>query len=233
MACGKLTLAQHSTRPPRACEITGLTRLLDTSVWAPDYGAGEAPIYEPGVPAVRVEHNVVRVPVSYALEIWGLGPFSIVNNHLSCGGMVPVRRGGIAQTVLILNSGTAIDRTVRALSPSTLFAEAMNPDKDIADFRDVSSGAVLFTNNICQLEARAGGQIEDDSVSIVTLDHLIFYNNHCWLDASGPSALMADALLVAGSLNIIGNRFQEAPSSTPLSAVTNGKVNVTGQNIST
>ena len=42
-----------------------------------------------------------------------------------------------------------------------------------------------------------------------------------------------DAFLVSGSLNVIGNRFQEAVNSVLASGITSGNVNVTGQNIST
>ena len=69
---------------------------LDNSLWT--YTASNlvadtlaTPSYEPGLPAVRIEHNVVRVPLAYALAILGLGPFSIANNHLGCGGLVRLR----------------------------------------------------------------------------------------------------------------------------------------------
>jgi p-aminobenzoyl-glutamate transporter AbgT len=38
---------------------------------------------------------------------------------------------------------------------------------------------------------------------------------------------------VAGSLNVVSNRFKESPKSVLLSALTAGVINVTGQNIST
>ena len=53
---------------------------LDSSLWGyteqtqvDATNAISTPIYEPGLPAVRVEHNVVRVPLDYALAIFGLG----------------------------------------------------------------------------------------------------------------------------------------------------------------
>ena len=49
-----------------------------------------APVYQPGLPALRIENNVVRVPLGVALEAVGFGPFSIVGNHLSTGGTVSV-----------------------------------------------------------------------------------------------------------------------------------------------
>lgn len=45
--------------------------------------------------------------------------------------------------------------------------------------------------------------------------------------------MLLDAFLLAGSLNVIGNRFQEAKNAVLLSAMTIGLLNVTSQNIST
>jgi hypothetical protein len=210
---------------------------LDSSLWGyAEAGtlAPSTPIYEPALPAARVEHNVVRVPLSHALAIVGLGPFAVVNNHFGCGGMVPATGVALAQTVLILNVGTAIESATAASLPSGVSARSKLAGNGItaASSQNVACGAVLFSNNMCQLEATASLQREDSSVLIVTPDHLIFSNNHCWLDTSRVSALV-DALLVAGSLNVVGNRFQEAPLSVLLSALTIGLINITGQNIST
>ena len=217
-----------------------ISQPLDSSLWGYTDVAGAAntlstPIYEPGLPAVRVEHNVVRVPLSYALAILGLGPFAVVNNHLSCGGLVaaPTSRA-LAQTVLILNLGSAIESSTASTLPSGFYANAQagGMSTAAASFQNVSCGAVNFSNNLCQLEATASRQTEDASVFIFTPDHLIFSNNHCWLDTTRVSAIF-DALLVAGSLNVVGNRFQEAPKSVIFSALTLGGINITGQNIST
>ena len=80
----------------------------------PSYSSGStleniANLYEPGLPALRVEHNVVRVPLSQSFMALGFGPFSIVNNHFGCGGGVTDRGTPLAQTVLILNMGMAIE----------------------------------------------------------------------------------------------------------------------------
>jgi hypothetical protein len=215
---------------------------LDSSLWgytkASAAGATKAtstPIYEPGLPAVRVEHNVVRVPLNYALAILGLGPFSIVNNHFACGGLVHSTGTQIAQTVLLLNLGTGIETVSASSRPSDVFTNAKGQFTGLASspgFQNVSGGTILFTDNTCHLEATASLQKEIASVVIVTPDSLIFSNNHCWLDSSRVSATL-DALLVGGSLNVIGNRFQEALNSVLLSGLTAGKVNITGQNIST
>jgi hypothetical protein len=217
---------------------------LDDALWADanQTGTGSdiaiaAPVYEPGMPAVRVEHNVVRVPLNYGLFVVGLGPFSIVNSHLACGGLVRATALQLAQTALILNLGSAIELGAEFDLPSEVYGAAQAPYSGPSAanrFRTVSNGTVLFTNNICQLEATVSHAAEFASVFIFTLDSLIFSNNQCWLDATAksPSAL-ADALLLAGSLNAIGNRFQEVVGSVAFSALTAGLVNITAQNIST
>ena len=214
---------------------------LDNSLWGYTHvdqaGATNAistPIYEPGLPAVRVEHNVVRVPLSYALAILGLGPFTIVNNHFGCGGLVSAPTTALAQTVVILNVGSAIESATASSLPSSVYTNSNSSNNGItaAGFQNVSSGAVLFSNNVCQLEATASRQREVASVLIFTPDHLIFSNNHCWLDTTRVSSIV-DALLLAGSLNVVGNRFQESRLSVLFSALSVGVLNVTGQNIST
>jgi Family of unknown function (DUF6519) len=212
---------------------------VDPSLWTvanqeTPASALDAPVYEPGLPAVRIEHNVVRVPLNYALAILGCGPFEITNNHLACGGMVREKSVAIAQTVLILNLATAIELAANANLPSYLYknTQASYGGIGAASFQNISSGAVSFTGNMCQLGARGSLQTELSSVFIVTPDHLIFSNNHCWLDSAGLSSIL-DALLIGGSLNVIGNRFQESVGAVFASGLTAGVVNVTGQNIST
>jgi hypothetical protein len=95
---------------------------------------------------------------------------------------------------------------------------------------------VLFTNNYCQLELREVPQTSFASVTIISLDHLIFSGNHCWLDANVDAAgegMITDAFLLASTLNVVGNRFQEAQYAVDLSAWTIGLLNITSLNIST
>ena len=94
-----------------------------------------------------------------------------------------------------------------------------------------SSGAVLFTNNMCQLEARASGVQGLASVVILSLDDIIFANNLCWID--GSQTAFTDALLLAISTQVISNRFQEAVGSVFISGYTFGMANITTQNIAT
>ncbi len=95
-----------------------------------------------------------------------------------------------------------------------------------------SSGTVLFTNNICQLETRASRQRGHASVVIARFDHILFANNHCWVDSSTPCAAL-DAFLIAVTLQVNSNRFQEARGSVAASGFTFGLMNITTANLST
>ena len=201
------------------------------SVWA---ARNATPTYEPGLPALRIEHNVVRVPLNYALEVLGLGPFSIVNNHFACGGMIRATGTPLAQTVLILNLGTGIDSVSSASAPSSVYkmGEAASSPTAGGGGLEVANGTVLFTNNICQLETSASRQREYTSVLISTPDALVFSNNVCTLDTSAQSAI-TDVLLVGHTVNVVSNRLQEPLNRVYFSGITSGFLNVTGQNIST
>ncbi len=200
-------------------------------------------IYEPGMPALRVEENVVRVALGQALLAVGFGPFAISNNHFTCGGMVRGRGTPLAQTVLILNLGAAIE-TADSLRMMDIYAYATSQSTNTnlyaysnqgitsQAFAASSNGTVLFSNNICQLEARADRQRSISSITILSVDHLTFTGNHSWIDTATFDAYF-DAVLIAASVNVTSNRFQESPLSVLVSGITAGLVNITSQNIST
>ena len=191
-----------------------------------------APSFVPGVPALRVEHNVVRVATGDALEAAGFGPFSIVNNHLSTAGTVRATAlQRLAQTVFIANLGTSIE--FAALKKfSGLMTNVEGASFQPTGSGSTSNGAVTFTDNMCQLETRITHARGISSVLIVSFDDLIFANNQCWIDAtSGPAVI--DAMLAAAFIQVNSNRFQEVPGSVAVSGFTVGLLNITGQNIST
>jgi len=222
--------------PPTFTQSLGTSTLSNAGQAATNINAFPAPIYEPTLPAARIEHNVVRVALHYSLELIGIGPFTVANNHLACGGLVSTTDArALAQTVLIGDFGAALDGKFNSGLPSNTFGNAQQAytgDLAATGGPAPGRGMVLFTGNYCQLEAVGSGQREFASVLIATTDHLIFSNNHCWLEAPRSTAL-ADALLIAFSLNVIGNRLQEAPNSVTVSGLTAGTINITAQNIST
>jgi hypothetical protein len=206
---------------------------------------GNPPLYQPGLPALRVDRNVVRLPLGRALDVFGYGPFSITGNQFASGGTVPAAKGGLL-TVSIANFGAAIEIDTPT-SFTGLWGTASNPTPPTMQVIDNSlsnstSGMVLFANNQCQLETRASGATGFASVGILTLDNLVFTNNLTWMDGVGTiplpntnasiSALM-DVFLMAGSINVSNNRFQEGPNSVLFSGMTVAVANVTTGNIST
>jgi hypothetical protein len=218
-----------ATPPTIPTPASFFTSLADVSV------ENAKPVYEPGLPALRIEHNVVRVPLGEALAVVGFGPFTIVNNQFGCGGTVKAEGRSLAETVLILNLGTAIEVASMAgkfggLSTTTFGSNSTGVNRA---FADSTGGAVIFTNNVCEFEAGLNRRRSISSVAIFSLDDLIFGNNQCWLDGPTGTAIM-DAFLVAGSLQVTSNRFQEALGLPVLiSGLTLGALNITAQNIST
>jgi hypothetical protein len=213
----------------------------------------DIPVYAPGFPALRIQENLVRVALGLALYALGTGPFSVVDNHFSSGGAVTVSSdivskldfgspdvNGIgtfaaATTVAICNLGLAIEALSLIQGFTGTFTAAGSVDLDRAgnNLADSSSGTVLFTNNICQLEAQASGVRGFCSVVIASLDTVLFANNQLWVDAPTCCAFF-DGLLFGVTMQATSNRFQEA-SLYPViySGATLGVLNITSQNIST
>ncbi|MGD0830502.1 MAG: DUF6519 domain-containing protein [Terracidiphilus sp.] len=210
--------------------------------------AGSPPLYQPGLPALRIDQNVVRLPLGGALDVLGYGPFSITGNHFATGGTVPAPASTTttALTVTIVNLGAEIELD----TPTTftgLWGTASNPTPPSMQVVDNSlsnstSGMILFANNQCQLETRASGATGFASLAIVTKDNLIYANNLTWMDGVGTvpipgtpfsiTALM-DVFLLGASINVSNNRFQEGPNSVLFSGMTAALANITTGNIST
>jgi len=212
-----------------------------------------SPMYAPGFPALRIQENFVRVALGLALYARGTGPFSIVDNHFSSGGTVSVSSDALSKldfaspdvagvgtlaaalTVAISNLGIAIEALSLIQGFSKTFTAVGSADFSRAgnNLADASSGTVMFTNNICQLESRASGVRGFCSVAIVCLDTVLFANNQLWIDAPSFSVFV-DGLLFGITVQATSNRFQEA-SLFPVfySGATIGLWNITSQNIST
>ncbi len=211
----------------------------------------EAAICQPGLPALRIQENVVRVAIGLALEAFGYGPFSIVNNHFSSGGPVTSANArdltmplaGLSREsskytdpllVEIFNLGLAIEDVSQGNGFFALYE-----NKDDAEFgaarnlANASSGAVLFANNQCQLEAWAGRVTGFCSVAILSLDNVLFNSNRLWLDGPTLTALV-DGIVLGITVQISGNRLQEGQHYPVIfSAATLGIANVTSQNVAT
>ena len=211
----------------------------------------DSPIYEPGLPALRIQENVVRVALGLALAAVGYGPFEIVGNHFTSGGTVTVSSGlqrtlGVAAsadfnasaytgalTIEIFNLGLALEDVNPGYGYARAFAATSTNVNEQAGLAEFSNGGVLFTNNVCLLEAWASGVQGFASVAIFSLDHVLFANNQLWLDGPTLTALL-DAFLFGVTIQVCGNRLQESPRYPVLfSGLTAGWVNVTSLNVST
>lgn len=208
-----------------------------SSMWSTgtNLSNAELPSYTPSLPALRIENNTVRVPLGETLAVAGFGPFAIQNNHLSCGGTVAQEGRPFASTVLIFNMGTAIESAAAASFSSVYNRKDSAVFTGVGQrlFSNITTGTVLFTDNECQLEARASKQKAFASVTVLTLDSMIFADNHCWVDGPTETAFL-DALLLASSLQVSSNRFQEAAAFAVLaSGLTVGLINIASENLST
>jgi len=212
----------------------------------------EKPLYEPGLPALRVQENVVRVAIGLALEAFGYGAFSIVDNHFSSGGPLGdnTKRAYAKEfkapskdlssyadplLIAILNLGLAIEEVNQGNGFAAMYAAKGSEDGfNVARIlANASSGTVLFTNNICQLEALMSGVRGLASVAILSLDHVLFNSNQLWVDGP-PLTAIVDALAMGMTLMACNNRFQESRYYPVLySAGTYGIANITSQNIAT
>ncbi|QGZ59453.1 DUF6519 domain-containing protein [Paraburkholderia acidiphila] len=202
-------------------------------------GAGlTATLYEPGMPALRVEHNIVRVALGTALAAVGYGPYVIVNNQFATGGTVPrpeITNDALpAATVEILNLGQGIDflNLAQNFSQFKTYGAAFASNGATRGPAVVSNGTVLFADNLCQLETRLSGVHAFTSVLVLSHDQLNFANNQCWVDGSSLCVAL-DVVALAGSLQMNGNRLQEAVGAAIASGVTYGIFNITCQNLST
>jgi Family of unknown function (DUF6519) len=223
--------------------------------WGTESGFGTkpaAPIYEPGMPALRIQENVVRVALGLALEAAGYGQFAIIGNHFSSGGTVSVSpdilrtfdlkqsqaasnktRVAGALTIAILNLGLAIEDSNPGFGYAGLYgSKSANLNHEV-NLANSSNGAVLFTNNVCQLEAWVSGVEGFASVEILSLDHVLFANNQLWLDGPTLTAFL-DAMILGFTTQACANRLQESKKYPVLaSGLTFGFANITSQNICT
>ncbi len=228
-----------ASAPDQAADPTNTTAAVYLAVVTPPAlssdlsGLAELVLFQPGLPALRVEENVVRVPMGKAFAAAGFGPFAISDNHFSCGGNILGKANSALQCVRIYNYGAAIELIGPFAEAAfyKLMEKSNFTSNSIPSFVS-SSGGVLFTSNFCQLELREVPQESFASVMIISQDHLNFSNNHCWLDAA-RARMTVDAFLRAGSLQVTGNRFQEAQRAVSFSASTPGLLNISKQNICT
>ncbi len=230
---------------------------LNTGESNSDSSSSDYPLYVSGIPALRIVDNTVRVAFGLALYVSGVGPFSILGNHLATGGAITYSgnidraeflAGGAFNesltitplTVMIFDRGTAIelgDLLTVLLKKEIADLEHEDPSvaSTLTSMEEVltnSNGTVLFANNICQLTADVSRIQGGVSVLVLSLDHINFTGNELWINGGRGTALL-DACMAAITLSTTSNRFQEALGSVKYSGLTFGAANTTASNIST
>jgi hypothetical protein len=222
-----------------------------------DSSSSDYPLYVSGIPALRIVDNTVRVAFGLALYVSGVGPFSILGNHLATGGAVTYS-GTLDRTEFV--SGAAFNESL-SFTPLTVMIYDRGPAIELGDlfstliqeygsaiedkypsaasiltgleeYLSGSNGTVLFSNNICQLSADVSRMQGAASVVILTLDHLTFSGNELWINGGRKTARL-DACLAGITLETTSNRFQETLTSVNYSGFTFAVANTTTSNIAT
>lgn len=189
-----------------------------------------------GVPAVRLQDNIVSQPLGRALTVFALGPVSVEANQLTSQAIPSFSvdwSGMMAGAVLIMNLGFSNELYLQTL----LFA-ALNKGKnyltgaidasarsgldDATLGRLLANGQVLFNDNQVNLDLIAvGASFSASSILIMTMDDLSFSDNQCEANLR-DDLLLSNAMLFAMSLRAESNRWKEGLFNAPLSALTIG-----------
>jgi hypothetical protein len=209
-----------------------------------------------GLPAAKIQDNIVVQPLGQALFVIALGPVSVLGNNFTTQDQDITNELSInAATVYILNLGVSNDQlrvnfepTLSQLShlPSGLLT-ANNPVYTVGlileGFLYLPSGQVMFNNNQVTFDQR---NLETDatlsSVSIITSDDVSFCANQ--LECLGLGTVydeelgivsisdfvVTDALLVGMTVRTADNRFQEGFTGTTWSLVSAAYANTTTGN---
>lgn len=199
-----------------------------------------------GEPALKVEANVVSVPLGQALSVTALGPLSVVANEFTSRGVVQRGPGAtfVAATVAIRNLGLSNELYWQflafaaiaggSLATGTLTAPPARPGLD--DQRlglYLANGNVLFANNQCVLDVfETGVTLSVSSILIFSLDDIGFHGNQC--DCSLlDDIVLAQAILFGFSVRANDNRLKESLFNAIFSAITFGLMNTTAHNQAT
>jgi hypothetical protein len=199
-----------------------------------------------GEPALKVEANVVSVPLGQALSVTALGPVSVVANEFTTRGVVQRGPGAtfVAATVAILDLGLSNELYLQfltfsavakgSLSTAGLAAPATRPgldDQRLGAY--LANGNVLFADNQCVLDVfETGVTLSVSSILIFSLDDIAFHGNQC--DCSLlDDIVLAQAILFGFSLRASDNRLKESLFNAIFSAITFGLMNTTADNQAT
>ena len=213
-----------------------------------------------GEPALKVEGNIVSVPLGQALSVTALGPISVVANEFTSRGIVQSGPAATswAATVAILNLGLSSDLDFLfagftpiangSFSVSALSEPRAKPgldDQRLGAY--LANGNVLFANNQCVLDLlghrnedpfsdplanRVIAQIPLSSIAIFSLDDIAFHGNQCD-SILRDDGVITQVMLFGFSVRAHDNRLKESLYRAVYSALTLGIMNMTTHNQST
>jgi len=212
-------------------------------------GGGQSIPVQAGPPALKVEQNVVSVPIGQALVVMAVGPVVVVSNQFTSHGMsFQLVSTFIASTVFILNLGISnelflqLGLFILLKNGNQKAKQGGQPGPD--DFglgMSLSNGNVLFNDNQCVLDFMESGlSLSFSSILILTLDDVGFHDNQCECNLL-DDFIIANAIVFGMSVRVSDNRFKDFTvfdftpglSNIPFSAITLGLFNTTTDNQST
>jgi len=208
-----------------------------------------------GEPALKVEGNVVSVPLGQALSVTALGPISVVANEFTSRGVVAevasastVAANPIAAiaaaTVAILDLGASMENSGQLLlfssvANGSVSADGLNAPQTRSGLDDLRLGAcmangkVLFANNQCVLDVlETGVTFSRYSIGIFSLDDIAFHGNQCDC-VLFDDRVFAQVVLFGFSVRMVDNRLTETLRRAVYSATTFGFLNMTTHNQTT
>ncbi len=198
----------------------------------------EAPTQN-GVPALRVQQNIVSQPLGHALAANGVGPMSILGNQFTSQAIVPYSvdaLGFVAGAVQVMNLGMSNEMYLqlllfKILAKANAGKYVGNAGQNAIDAgraglddatlgRLLANGQVLFSDNQVNLDLLAKGlSLALTSVFIVTLDDLACHDNQFEANLL-DDFLLSHAIHFAFSQNASGNRWKEGLLNALMSAFT-------------
>jgi hypothetical protein len=190
-----------------------------------------------GVPALRLEENIVSSPVGRALTVIALGPVSVADNQFTSGAVLIKENPTLldAATVFILDLGISNELYFQALN----FSAVHRSGSELTFQRSglwprLVNGNVLFNDNQCSLDLlEPASRPAVSSITILSMDDVAFQDNQCDCNLWRDDFVFIHALLGAASLRVTGNRFKEGLFSAILSGMTVGLLNETVHNQAT
>ncbi|MGE5846601.1 MAG: right-handed parallel beta-helix repeat-containing protein, partial [Ignavibacteria bacterium] len=217
---------------------------------------GEEAFVPDGIPAIKINNNIVTQPFGRALIVIACGLISIAGNHFTtqeCDCSIN-KNSFLAATVFIFNLGISKDLLERffpsfhnlpnvqvAASPrnystsySTRITETESMEIELVqNIFNLPGGNVLFVNNQTSLDLRHSDQLVCFSSQLIaSLDDVALNSNYTECSSLNSKAII-NTTVAAISVRTNDNRFQESFNASVLSLFSVGMMNTALGNQST